>query len=93
MPAIPFIQAEFGANHEISILPLSLYTLGVGFGPLLAAPMSEIFGRRPIYLSTLPLLMALTFGAGCAENIETIIIFRFLAGIGGSAALAIGAGE
>ena len=92
VPAFPFIQADFGVAREKAILPLSMYTLGVGFGPLLAAPLSEVFGRRPIYLSTLPLLMGWTFAAGCAENIEILVICRFLAAFCGSAALAIGAG-
>lgn len=67
--------------------------MGLGIGPLIAAPLSEIFGRRIMYWSTIPFLLAFTAGAGAAQNIATLIICRFLAGVLGSGAIAIGAGS
>ena len=74
-------------------MTISLYTLGLALGPIIAAPLSELFGRRIVYLITMPLLCIFSAGAGCAQNIQTVIICRFFAGLGGSAALAVGAGE
>jgi MFS family permease len=76
----------------VGILGLSLYTLGLAIGPLVAAPLSELYGRRIIYWTTLPILLAFTAGAGAAQNIQTLLICRFLAGTGGSAAMAVGGG-
>ncbi len=85
-------MARFHVEREIALLPLSLYTFGFVLGPLVAAPMSEIYGRRIVYWISMPLFLIFTAIAGSANNISLLIVMRLLAGIGGSAPLAIGAG-
>lgn len=92
VPSIPLIQERFGVIREVALLPLSLYTLGFTVGPLVYAPLSELYGRRVVYWTSLPLLLFFTAIAGAANNLPVLIIFRLLAGIGGSAPLAVGAG-
>ncbi|KAG4417023.1 hypothetical protein IFR04_009864 [Cadophora malorum] len=91
-PAIPIIMQKFQVEREVAVLPLSMYTFGFVLGPLVAAPMSEIYGRRIVYWVTMPLLMIFIAISGSANNIITLTVMRLLAGIGGSGALAIGAG-
>ena len=43
------IQEEFGVAAEVTTLCLSLYVLGYAIGPVLLAPLSEYFGRQPVY--------------------------------------------
>jgi MFS family permease len=83
---------RFNVGRELAVLPLSLYTLGFTIGPILAAPLSELYGRRSIYWTTMPLLLIFTAIAGASNNLPVLIIFRLLAGIGGSGSLAVGAG-
>jgi len=45
-----------------------------------------------MYWGSIPLLLAFTAGAGAAQNIETLVICRFLAGAFGFGAVPIGAG-
>lgn len=92
VPAIPYIMAKYHIGRETAVLPLSLYTLGFTIGPLIAASLSEIYGRRPVYWITLPLLMIFTAASGASNSIAVMIVMRLLAGVGGSGALAIGAG-
>lgn len=35
---------EFGISHTVSILPISLFLMGLGTGPLLVGPLSEVHG-------------------------------------------------
>ena len=35
---------EFGISRTVSILPVSLFLVGLGIGPLLAGPLSEVHG-------------------------------------------------
>ena len=71
---------------------LSIFVLSYGFGPLLLGPMSEVFGRvRVLQLSNL-FYLAWNLGCGFAQNKEEMIVFRFLAGLGGSAPMAVGGG-
>jgi multidrug resistance protein len=78
------VMKELGSSREVTTLGISLFVLGFAFGPLIWAPMSEVFGRRNVFTITFCLLTA--FNAGCAgsENIQTLIILRFLAGFFGS---------
>jgi MFS family permease len=91
-PAIPLIMVEYNVIREVAILPLSLYVAGFTIGPILAAPLSELYGRRAVYWSTMPLLLIFTAISGAANSVPLLIIMRFFAGFGGSGALAVGAG-
>lgn len=61
-------------------------------GPLLLAPLSEIYGRRIVLSAGNWFFVVWQIGCALAHNIETLIICRLLAGIGGSACLTLGAG-
>lgn len=83
---------KFSISRTVATLPLTLYALGLAFGPLFTAPLSEALGRRPIYIASVALLLAFTGGASAAQNLATLLACRFLAGFFGSAGVAIGAG-
>lgn len=59
---------------------------------MIGAPISETRGRKAVYLLTLPVSLLFTLGAGLAQNLETLLICRFLSGAFGSPTLAVGAG-
>lgn len=42
------IAHEFGVSKEVSTLGISLLVFGLGLGPLLWAPLSEIYGRKTV---------------------------------------------
>lgn len=83
---------QFGIGRTVALLPVALYTVGFTIGPLVAAPLSELYGRRVIYWSNLPMLVVFNAIAAASDNLAVLIIFRFLAGVGGSGVLAVGAG-
>ncbi|KAJ5569597.1 uncharacterized protein N7459_009027 [Penicillium hispanicum] len=78
------IVEAFGVAEEVVILGVSLFVLGFAIGPLIWAPLSEIFGRRHIFTISFAFLTAFNAGAAGAQNIQTLIILRFLAGCFGS---------
>lgn len=86
------VQEQFGVSQEVSLLPFCLYLLGLSFGPVIAAPTSETFGRRWVYVIGLPLFAIFTLGAGFANSITTLIVCRFFAGLFSSPGLSIGTG-
>lgn len=85
-------MTEFNVNRTTALLSGSLYMLGLAFGPLIMAPLSEFVGRRWLYLVTSSCIIAFAGGAGAARNFATLLICRFLCGFMGSAGIAIGAG-
>ncbi|KAK2601772.1 hypothetical protein QQS21_004656 [Conoideocrella luteorostrata] len=81
------IIIEFGPSQEVATLGVSLFVLGFAVGPLLWAPLSELFGRQILFVSTYAALTAFNAGCAGAQNVWTLIILRFLAGAFGSSPL------
>ncbi|KAI1799927.1 MFS general substrate transporter [Daldinia bambusicola] len=78
---------EFQVGEEIAILGVSLFVLGFAVGPLLWAPLSEMYGRQLLFFITYGCLTAFNAGAAGSQNIWTLIILRFFAGTIGSSPL------
>ncbi|KAK4560400.1 hypothetical protein LTR86_005596 [Recurvomyces mirabilis] len=81
------VAHHFGVSPEVGVLGVSLYVLGFATGPVLWAPLSELYGRR------LPLLVA-AFGSpvfnlavATGKDLQTVFICRFLAGFFGACPL------
>jgi MFS family permease len=89
-PGISQVQHEFNVSREIALLPFVFYLLGLSFGPICAGPSSETFGRKAVYTTALPGLAAFTLGAGFSQNITSLIVCRFFAGLFASPGLSIG---
>lgn len=83
---------EFHVSSTVAILPLSLYVLALGLGPVVGGPLSETLGRYPVYLGTLTLGSLFTLGAGFSQSIASLSVLRFLAGFCYGPTLAIAAG-
>ena len=85
------IMREFDVSEEVYTLGISLFVLGFAVGPVIWAPLSEMFGRRPIFILTYVALTALNAGAAGSPNIQTLLVLRFLGGAIGSNSL-VGSG-
>ncbi|KAL1647790.1 hypothetical protein SLS58_002591 [Diplodia intermedia] len=84
------VQAEFGVSSTVGIFPFSFYTLGLAFGPLIASPCSENFGRRAVYFVCTPIFGLFILGSGFSQSIAALTVCRFFAGCFGSPALSVG---
>jgi MFS family permease len=71
---------------------LSIYVLGFAFGPLLVAPLSELYGRLPTYHIFNTLFLVFIIACAVADSIVSLTGFRFLAGLVASCPLTLGAG-
>lgn len=90
---IPQILSEFhSTNTELGSLVVSIYLLGFAAGPLLIAPLSELYGRTPLYHVCNAAFAVITVGCAKAPSLNAEIGLRFLQGCAGSAPLAIGGG-
>ncbi|KAH8116321.1 MFS general substrate transporter [Phellopilus nigrolimitatus] len=80
----PSMTRDLNCTNFQATLGLSLYALGFAVFPLILAPLSEEFGRQPLYIGSTILLIAMHIGVALAKNIQSVIIFRLLAGAAGS---------
>jgi multidrug resistance protein len=90
-PALVDIDQEFGIKTQTeSAMVLSIFVLAYAVGPLALGPLSEVYGRVPILQITNAIYILFNFVCGWSRNSGELLAFRFLAGIGGSAPLAVG---
>lgn len=87
------IEKDLHIGREVAILGLSLFVLGLGFGPIFLGPISEFFGRRPVYVISLTVYFLFNFPVAFANNPAVFFIFRFLTGCVGSAFLTVAGGS
>ncbi|ETS82813.1 hypothetical protein PFICI_04689 [Pestalotiopsis fici W106-1] len=86
------ITAEFEISTIVATLGLSTFVLGLSLGPLLLSPLSEFYGRRPIYIASWAIFLIWLIPSAVAKNAETTIIARFFDGFAGSAFLSVSGG-
>jgi MFS family permease len=83
-------MAEFKSTSDtLATFVVSVFVLGFAFGPLVIGPMSEIYGRRPVYNICIRYLYSsfrrcIQYGHAYA---------RFLSGIFGVAVITCGGGS
>ncbi|KAI5299074.1 hypothetical protein KEM56_003545 [Ascosphaera pollenicola] len=92
-PAMEKVAVDFQeTNKELLSFTVSVFLLGYAFGPLFLAPLCEIYGRRVVLDMANWFFTIWQIGCAKAPNMTCLIIFRLLAGIGGSGCITLGAG-
>ncbi|KAI0110817.1 MFS general substrate transporter [Nemania sp. FL0031] len=92
-PGVPEILAEFhNDNISLATFVVSVFVLGFAFGPLVIAPLGELYGRTVVYHGCNILFIIFTATCALSANIGMLIAFRFLAGFTGVAVLTNGSG-
>jgi multidrug resistance protein len=86
------MDAEFGNSRIVATLGLSLFVFGLGLSPMVLAPLSEFYGRRPIYVWSYIFFTIWLIPCAVGQNIQTMLIARFLDGFAGSAFLSVAGG-
>ncbi|KAL8835690.1 MAG: hypothetical protein Q9170_003229 [Blastenia crenularia] len=81
------IIKDLDTNQEVATLGISLYVCGFAIGPLAFAPLSELYGRQIVLFVTYGLFTVFNAAAAASQNIQTLLILRFLAGAFGSSPL------
>ncbi|KAH8647442.1 multidrug resistance protein [Tricladium varicosporioides] len=92
-PGVEGVMRDFKSNNELlASFVVSVFVLGFGVGPMILAPLSEIYGRLYIYYVMNVLFLIFTIACAVSSNLGMLVGFRFLAGVAGSAPLANGGG-
>ncbi|KXX72914.1 Fluconazole resistance protein 1 [Madurella mycetomatis] len=90
-PGVNQAIVDFGSTSDVlSSLIVSGYNVGLAIGPLIVAPMSEMYGRLVPYHVTNALFTLFTAGCALSPNLPALIVLRILAGMEASAVLTIG---
>ncbi|KAJ6142836.1 MFS multidrug transporter [Penicillium samsonianum] len=79
------VSEDFRVSKEVAASGISLMVFGFGLGPLLWAPLSEVYGRKWVVIAPYFVAAIFSFGTATAKDIQTVLITRFFAGLFGSA--------
>ncbi|MCC6007476.1 MAG: multidrug effflux MFS transporter [Rhodobacteraceae bacterium] len=85
LPALPDIAAELSPGlPNAAQLIVTSFLLGLGMGTLVAGPLSDALGRRPVILGGIALYLAGSVAAIIAGSLELLLLARFVQGLGGA---------
>lgn len=92
-PSVPQVLSTFrpgGGDKSLGSFSVTVYILGFCIGPLLLAPLTDIYGRTRLYRVYIVGYIILTVACALSPSLEALIILRFFAGCFGGAPMAIG---
>src|SRR6267142_1325290 len=89
VPALPVLATTFGGDISIAQMTVSIYMVGIACSQLVMGPLSDKFGRRPVLLAGLTLMVAASIGCSLAQTLPQLIAARFLQALGGAAGMVV----
>ncbi|KAH8422814.1 MFS transporter [Aspergillus melleus] len=78
------IAAEFDSSNTIVTLGLTFYLIGLAIGSMFMAPLSEVYGRKPVSIVCLFIFTVLIIPCALAKSVEALIVVRFIGALFGS---------
>jgi hypothetical protein len=90
-PGIPVLLTEFGSKDDkLAGFVLSISALGFAVGPMILAPMSELYGRLYVYHVCNVGFFTFTVACAVASNLSMLTLFGFFQGCFGAAPISNG---
>src|SRR5205807_184457 len=89
VPALPVLATTFGRGISVAQMTVSFYMVGIACSQIVMGPLSDRFGRRPVLLAGLSLMVAASVACIFAESLPQLIAARFLQALGGATGMVI----
>jgi MFS transporter, DHA1 family, multidrug resistance protein len=89
VPALPKLATTFGRDISVAQMTVSLYMVGIACSQIIMGPLSDRFGRRPVLLAGLGLMVVASIACIFAENLPQLIAARFFQALGGASGMVI----
>jgi DHA1 family bicyclomycin/chloramphenicol resistance-like MFS transporter len=89
LPALPAIGDDLGASTAQVQLSLMAYMAAIAVCQLFYGPVSDMIGRKPPLYFGIGVYVIGSLGCAFAPNVEWLIAFRFLQGVGACASMSL----
>ena len=89
LPALPQIGHSLQTDIGAVQMSLTVFFLSIGVGQLIYGPVSDMVGRKPPLYFGLALFTAASVGCALAADIQTLVVLRFVQGLGAAAGMAV----
>jgi MFS family permease len=90
VPSFPEIQTQFAITYSQVNWTVAVPALGLSVGPLFWSSLSDIYGRRIIFVTGTFIALVSTIGAAVADRYGGYMAARFFQGFGVSPASSVG---
>ena len=85
LPSLTVIQHALRSDEATVKLSLTVFFLSFAVSQVLYGPASDKFGRKPPLYAGIAMFVAGSVGCAMAHDIGTLLVFRFVQGLGGGA--------
>lgn len=89
VPALPNLAKALGTDADTVQLAVSLYLIGLASAQLLAGPLSDRIGRRPVALGGLALTAVMSLAALGVGDVASLIVVRIVQAIGAASGIVV----
>lgn len=89
LPALPAIGASLHADVSHVQLSLTAFFLAIAFSQLVYGPAADMYGRKKPLYAGIGLFVIGSVACALSTNIETLVAFRFLQGVGAGAGMVV----
>jgi DHA1 family bicyclomycin/chloramphenicol resistance-like MFS transporter len=89
LPSLPSIGASLGADAGSVLMSMTAFFVTFAIGQLIFGPVSDMVGRKPPLYCGIALFAAASIGCALATDVQTLILFRAVQGLGGAAGIVI----
>ena len=89
LPALPDIGRSLGASVGQVQFTLMAFFIAMGAGQIVYGPVSDMVGRRAPLFFGLALFAVGSVGCALAKDIGTLVLFRFVQGLGACAGVVV----
>lgn len=72
------MMREFHVQSEpVATLGITTYLAGLGAGAVVSAPLSEVYGRRPVYIISMFIFMLFVLPCALSKQLVEVLVWRF----------------
>ena len=89
VPALPNLARTLRTDADTVQLAVSLYLIGLASAQLLAGPLSDRFGRRPVAIGGLALTAVTSLAALAVGNVASLIVVRIVQAVGAASGIVV----
>ncbi len=80
LPALPDIRSKLEASASLTQWTMSGLMMAFGIGQLLWGPVSDRFGRRPVLIASLLMLIVAAVGSSSSDSMPVLVAWRVAQG-------------
>src|SRR6201999_2099851 len=89
VPTLPVLARTFDSSISLAQMTVSLYMVGIACSQIVMGPLSDKFGRRPVLLAGMSLMVAASAACVFAESLPQLIAARFFQALGGASGMVV----